>query len=182
MTLGRPNIGVIYFPCLGDALYFNRGAELRMKSQATDIASTEVTLSVPSKLPGARLFYAHDSFYRKFRMHSKHVPRISGSTVLSLLRVVLGHAIGAATSAHLWDFAAPLAFAASTDIEFRQTFTGRLVERFTPDDLYIAPEDPRRAWRVKEGYLFAPSTIMDELRDSIEVLRNVDVTEPSVDT
>ena len=168
---GRPELGVIYFPALGDQLYFNEGETLHTKRLATspDSQLEAIPLALPDEYP-ARLFMAHDSFYLRFKFRQRHVPRISGCTVMNLLYVVLGKAIAAATSAHLWDFAAPLAFAPPKNIQMAAIFSERAYDRFTPDDLHLTPENPKRAWKVKEECIVAPASLIDELRDSITTI------------
>lgn len=167
---GIPTLGIIHLPAIGGELYYNEGASLFFCEHA-DFRSPR-PMSRPGTTDGNnKLFMAHDSFYERFRLDYPHIPRISGSAVLNALYVMLGKSIGAITSAHLWDFAAPMAYASGCGVQMLEVFSGRVVEKFTADDFYFG-EDPHQAWRIRYECLIAHASIADEMRRRIRRLKD----------
>jgi myo-inositol-1(or 4)-monophosphatase len=172
---GLPTFGAIYFPALGDELYYNEGAVLILRRPAWNGKAAPVPLlPVPARFPPKPLFMAYDSFYFRHRIDFAHTPRISGCTVLNVLYVVLGKAIGATTSAHLWDFAAPMAFARHRGVRMIELLSGRDLLHFGPRDLDLDPREPRRLWRVKCPCLVAPEASIEPLRRTFRAVEGSD--------
>jgi myo-inositol-1(or 4)-monophosphatase len=165
MQGGNPTLGVIYFPALNDEMFYNDDAGLWRRSNASrEGHSTKVTAARVSA-DAKPLFMAHDGFFRRYEVELPLVPRISGCTVLNVLYAVIGKAGAASQSAHLWDFAAPLAFAEGMGATMVGAFTGKRMHSFQPDDFYLDPSDPRRLWKVREQTLIAAE-------DKVEMWRN----------
>lgn len=166
---GRPTLGVNYFPALNDELYFNEGDALFLRCNAASRSPKTKRLPPAAAAPQNNpLFMAFDSFFYRYRLTCPHIPRISGCTVWNVLSVTLGRAAAAATSAHLWDFAAPLAYAPGRGIQMASAATGQRIDRFTPEMFHMTPDVSKQAWKVKELYLIAPDSRMDEIRRSLQ--------------
>jgi fructose-1,6-bisphosphatase/inositol monophosphatase family enzyme len=165
LARGLPTLGVVYFPAVNDELYHNEGDALFL---TTGVSSGRAIANPvpPSRSPSdsAPLFLVHDTFFRRFDVGFYHVPRITGCTVLNVLDVVLGKALAASHSAHLWDFAAPMAFARGRNVEMAEVFSGRRLTRYAPEHFCLNPANPRQLWKVKEQCLVAPRGRIEELR------------------
>jgi len=161
---GMPEVGVIYFPAMNDELYYNEGEALLVRSNASSQDPRNESVPVRDAAAAAPLFMVHDTFFRRYDVGFRHFPRISGCTVMNILHVVTGRALAATHSAHLWDFAAPMAFARSRAVEMSEAFSGRRLRAFTPDDFFLDPEDPTQLWKVREQCLVAGRERIEELR------------------
>ncbi|MBI2191537.1 MAG: hypothetical protein HYU36_06095 [Planctomycetes bacterium] len=162
---GHPVLGVNYFPALNGELYFNEGQQLLLRRDAD--RETSPAQAVPARSAATEhspLFMAYDSFFYRYRLTRPHVPRISGCTVWNLLAVVLGRAWGAATSAHLWDVAAPMAYAPARGVQMVAASSGLAIESFVPECFHLTPDRPQEAWKLKELHLIAPADRVGEIR------------------
>jgi len=161
---GMPTLGVIYFPAVNDELYYNEGDTVLVQTGAA--GPDPDTREVPARdAPDvAPLFMVHDTFFRRYDVGFTHVPRISGCTVMNILNVVLGRAFAATHSAHLWDFAAPMAYAEARGVEMAEAFSGRRLSKYTTDHFSLDPSEPKQLWKVKEQCLVAPRSRIEELR------------------
>jgi fructose-1,6-bisphosphatase/inositol monophosphatase family enzyme len=162
---GLPTLGVIYFPAVNDELYYNEDDTLFLRTSAS--SKRALTNPVPpSRSPSdsAPLFLVHDTFFRRYDVRFHHVPRISGCTVFNVLDVVLGKALAASHSAHLWDFAAPMAYARARAVEMAEVFSGRRLTRYAQEHFCLDPANPKQLWKVKEQSLVAPRARIEDLR------------------
>lgn len=156
MEKGKPKLGVIYFPALNDEMFYNDNEGLWRHPNVSRPGHSPVEVAAARVSSDAKpLFMVHDGFFRRYDVDLPHVPRISGCTVLNVLYAVIGKAGAASQSAHLWDFAAPLAFAEGMGTTMVGAFTGRRMHFFQPEDFYLDPSEPRRLWRVREQTLVA---------------------------
>ncbi|MDA0836723.1 MAG: inositol monophosphatase family protein [Planctomycetota bacterium] len=169
MEKGKPTLGVVYFPALNDEMYYNNDAGLwRCPNASREGHSTKVTTARVS-LDAKPLFMVHDGFFRRYDVDLPLVPRISGCTVLNVLYAVMGKAGAASQSAHLWDFAAPLAFAEGMGATMVGAFTGKRMHSFQPDDFYLDPSEPRRLWKVREQTLIAAEETVETWRNAFRI-------------
>ena len=163
---GMPVVGVIYFPAMSDEIYYNEGESLLVRSGASTQNPRDEAVPVRDAPDDAPLFMVHDTFFRRYDVGFRHVPRISGCTVMNILHVVTGKALAATHSAHLWDFAAPMAFAQSRSVEMVEAFSGRRLGPLTTEDFHLDPDEPTQLWRVKEQCLVARRERIEELRET----------------
>jgi len=161
---GVPTLGVIYFPAVNDELYYNEGDTVLLRTGVSGPEPDTHEVPIRGASDAAPLFMVHDTFFRRYDVGFRHVPRISGCTVMSVLSVVLGRALAATHSAHLWDFAAPMAYAEARGIEMTEVFSGRRLQRYTSDHFSLDPKEPKQLWKVKEQCLVAPVSRIEELR------------------
>lgn len=163
---GQPTLGIIYFPALDDEIYYNRDGCLYSCENASSNLGTG---QKPARTWEAKssLFMTTDSFHERFWLLYPHLPRISGCTVYNVLCVMLGKSIGAFTSAHLWDFAAPMAYASICGVEMINIADGRKIEKFTSDDFHLSAKNPKKAWRIKHDCLISRPPLTAEMHRSI---------------
>jgi fructose-1,6-bisphosphatase/inositol monophosphatase family enzyme len=163
LAYGKPHVAAIYFPQLGDELFYNRGQQLRVIRDASRGTARDQPLerALPSS---SELFYTFETFHRRFDLSQPYLPRATGCMVLNLLQVVRGRAAAAFTDAMLWDVAAPLAMAGA-DLVFAPLEGGQPLAAFTPEHLRQA--DSLSTWRLSEPHLFVAREQLGTVRAAI---------------
>lgn len=167
---GRPTLGVCYFPARGDLLYAAHGERLQVQlgpSHASPLLATEPDEQAP-------VLMVHESFFRRFRLRRPLIPRMTGCTVLNVVNVLTGAAHAAVTSAHIWDFAAPLALCANAGIGLETLADGRPMTPFSPQTLHMAHDDPWRVWALQGECLVGRPGVLANVRPSIQPLVEAD--------
>ena len=163
---GRPWLGVVYFPVLGE-LYYCDGQESYFVKNAFELNEVKTIIKPVDQLINKHtLFLLMDSFFKHFDWDFKdcHII-IPACAVVDMCWPAVGRGCGSFLRSYLWDFAGSWPIVLSAGLNLRSWESGKVMEKIS-EDLFFTDKNP---WKLKDHYILSSERNFPVLRGKIKL-------------
>jgi fructose-1,6-bisphosphatase/inositol monophosphatase family enzyme len=163
---GKPWIGGVYFPALGEFFYSDGEQSFFVRNAFTENSQKKVILPLSSVPSRQKYFFCTERFLKTFRLDFSPCKILaSGSATADLCFPCVERACGSIFQAHVWDFAGAWSVFRSAGLQLWNFSTGKPILFLQASDFLFDEEIP---WKLKDMHILATEENFLAMREKVK--------------